>query len=410
MQPKTKKQAKNNTINHLLSLEQQHSANYYQPLDIYIERGRGVWVWDSDGNRYLDCLAAYSSVNLGHSHPKIIKAMVKQARKLSMISRAFRNQNFALLTQELCELSGYQMMLPMNSGGEAVESAIKVVRKWAHETRGIPMDKAEIIVCDNNFHGRSITMISMSSNALYRSSFGPFTPGFVNIPFGKSQALEQAINKNTAAFLVEPIQGEAGIIMPPSGYLAAVREICTRKQILLLSDEVQTGLGRTGRWFAAEHDNVKADLNIIGKSLSGGLYPISAVLGSHDVLSLLKPGEHGNTFAGNPLASAIARSTLQVLQEEGIIEQAEQMGGYMMEQLGQLSSPAIRDIRGKGLMIGIEVHPEAGSARNFCEKLSQHGLLCKETHEQVIRITPPLVINRDQIDMIVTALDSVLPA
>ena len=384
--------------NELICLEDRFGAKNYLPLDVILSKGKGIWVWDVEGNKYMDCLSAYSAVNQGHCHPKIHQVLVEQSKKLTLTSRAFRNDQLALFYEELCDLTQSHKVLPMNSGAEAVETAIKTVRKWGYETKGIPSDKAEIIVCDNNFHGRTITIISFSSDENARQNFGPFTPGFKSIPFGDTDALENAITKNTAAFMVEPIQGEAGVILPPDGYLRKVREICTKNNVVLILDEIQTGLGRTGKLLAEEHEGIQSDLTLIGKALSGGFYPVSAVLSTEAVLGVLNPGQHGSTFGGNPLACAIARTALKVLVEEGLIENAASMGTYFLEGLKQISNPYIKEVRGKGLMIGMEFYPEAGGARQYCEKLINKGLLCKETHDHIIRFAPPLIITKDQID------------
>ncbi|MBW2479073.1 MAG: ornithine--oxo-acid transaminase [Deltaproteobacteria bacterium] len=384
--------------NEFIDLENRFGARNYKPLDVILSKGKGVWVWDVEGKKYLDCLSAYSAVNQGHCHPKIHQVLVEQSKKLTLTSRAFRNDQLALFYKELCELTQSHKVLPMNSGAEAVETAIKTVRKWGYETKGIPLDKAEIIVCEHNFHGRTITIISFSSDENARQNFGPFTPGFKSIPFGDSDALENAITPNTVAFMVEPIQGEAGVIIPPDGYLKKVREICTNNNVVLILDEIQTGLGRTGKLLAEEHDGIQSDLTVIGKALSGGFYPISAVLSTDAVLGVLNPGQHGSTFGGNPLACALARTAMKVLVEEGLIENAASMGTYFLDGLKQISNPFVKAARGKGLMIGLEFYPEAGGARQYCEKLKENGLLCKETHDHIIRFSPPLIITKDQID------------
>lgn len=384
--------------NEFIDLENRFGARNYKPLDVILSKGKGVWVWDVEGKKYLDCLSAYSAVNQGHCHPKIHQVLVEQSKKLTLTSRAFRNDQLALFYKELCDLTQSHKVLPMNSGAEAVETAIKTVRKWGYETKGIPLDKAEIIVCENNFHGRTITIISFSSDENARQNFGPFTPGFKSIPFGDSDALENAITPNTVAFMVEPIQGEAGVIIPPDGYLKKVREICTNNNVVLILDEIQTGLGRTGKLLAEEHDGIQSDLTVIGKALSGGFYPISAVLSTDAVLGVLNPGQHGSTFGGNPLACALARTAMKVLVEEGLIENAASMGTYFLDGLKQISNPFVKAVRGKGLMIGLEFYPEAGGARQYCEKLKENGLLCKETHDHIIRFSPPLIITKDQID------------
>jgi ornithine--oxo-acid transaminase len=378
-----------------IDIEDLYGAHNYHPLDVVIERAEGVWVYDVDGKRYLDCLAAYSAVNQGHCHPRIMAAMLEQASRVTLTSRAFRNDQLALLYQDLHELTGMDMCLPMNSGAEAVETALKAARKWGYTVKGIPADKAEIIVCRNNFHGRTISIISFSTEAQYRDGFGPLTPGFKIIPFGDAEALEAAITRNTAAFLVEPIQGEAGIIIPPAGYLKKAEEICRRHNVLLIVDEIQSGLGRTGRLFAHQWEDVAPDLVIIAKALSGGFYPISTVLSRRDVLGVFKPGDHGSTFGGNPLACAVARAALQVLVDERLVERSAELGEYFLAKLRTLRSPLIKEARGRGLWIGLEL---TVLARPYCELLKDEGLLCKETHDHVIRLAPPLVITRAEID------------
>jgi len=379
-------------------LEDLYGAHNYLPLDIVITRGKGVWVWDVEGKKYLDFLSAYSAVNHGHCHPRLVKVLKSQAEKLTLISRAFRNDQWPLLAKELCELTDYEMALPMNSGAEAVETAIKAARKWAYLKKGIPQDQAEIIACSNNFHGRTVTIISFSTEPLYRKDFGPFTPGFVIVPYGDIGALETAINPNTAAFIVEPIQAEAGILIPPEGYLKKAKEICEKNNILFIADEIQTGLGRTGKLFGCEYEGVKPDILVIGKSLGGGCYAISAVLSPREILGLFKPGEHGTTFGANPLACALAREALRVLKEEKLVENSSEQGKYFFEKLKALKSRHIKEVRGKGLLIGIELKPEAGGARRFCEDLKGEGLLCKETHEHVIRFAPPLIIKQNDLN------------
>ena len=392
-----------------IGLEDQYGAHNYKPLDVVLSRGKGVWVWDVDGNKYLDCLAAYSAVNQGHCHPKIMQAMVAQAEKLTLTSRAFRNDQLGPFYKELCELTNSHKVLPMNSGAEAVETAIKTVRKWGYTVKGVAEDQAEIIVCDNNFHGRTISIVSFSTDENARAGFGPFTPGFKCIPFGDATALEAAITDNTVAFLVEPIQGEAGVIIPPEGYLKQAREICDRHNIALILDEIQTGLGRTGKLLAEEYEGIEADLTIIGKALSGGFYPVSAVLSNTEVMNVLQPGEHGSTFGGNPLACAVARAALQVLFEEKMIENSYEQGRYFLDELKKISHPHIKEVRGRGLMVAIEFHSEVGGARAYCNKLKEQGILAKDTHENIVRFAPPLVIQRDEVDMILDAINKVLP-
>lgn len=380
-----------------VDLEDLYGAHNYHPLDVVISKAKGPWVWDVEGNKYLDFLSAYSAVNQGHCHPKIVAALINQAKKVTLTSRAFRNDQWPLLAKELCDLTGYEMVLPMNSGAEAVETALKAARKWAYQKKGIAQNQAEIIVCTNNFHGRTITIISFASEELYKKDFGPFTPGFVCIPYGDVSALERAINPNTAAFLVEPVQAESGILMPPSGYLKKSKEICEKNNVLFIADEIQTGLGRTGKLFACEHEDVTPDLLVIGKSLGGGCYVISAVLSKREVLGLFKPRTHGSTFSANPLACASAREALKVMMEEGLIENADVQGKYFLEKLKTIRNGHIKEVRGKGLLIGIELYSEAGGARRFCEALEKEGLLCKETHENIIRFAPPLVIKQKEL-------------
>jgi ornithine--oxo-acid transaminase len=379
----------------LIALEEQYGAHNYHPLDVVIERAEGVWVYDVEGKRYLDCLAAYSAVNQGHCHPRILATLIQQASRVTLTSRAFRNDQLPLLCQELHALTGFDMALPMNSGAEAVETAVKAARKWGYEVKGISKDKAEIIVCANNFHGRTVTIISFSSDEQYRNGFGPFTPGFRIIPYGDASALREAITPNTCAFLVEPIQGEAGIIMPPAGFLKEAEALCREHRVLLMCDEIQSGLGRTGKLFAYMHDDVRPDVLIVGKALSGGFYPVSAVLASKEVLGVFHPGDHGSTFGGNPLACAVARSALRVLVEDKLVERSAELGAYFLSQLQTMRSPDLKEVRGKGLWIGIELH---SPARPYCEALKEVGILCKETHDRVIRIAPPLTITREEID------------
>lgn len=392
----------------LIRIESELGAHNYKPLDVVLSRGEGVWVWDVDGKRYLDCLSAYSAVNQGHAHPKILKAMVEQACKLPLTSRAFRNDQLAPFYEEIAALTGSHKVLPMNSGAEAVESAIKAVRKWGYEVKGVPEDKAEIIVCGDNFHGRTISIVGFSTDPAARTGFGPFAPGFRVVPFGDIDAFRGAITPNTVGFLVEPIQGEAGVIIPPKGYFTTVRELCTENNITLILDEIQTGLGRTGKLLAEEHEEIVADVTLIGKALSGGFYPVSAVLSNSEVLGVLKPGQHGSTFGGNPLACAVARASLKALMEENMIENSAVQGAYFMEQLRGIRSNAVREVRGRGLMIAVELHPEAGGARKYCEALMERGVLAKDTHQDTIRIAPPLVIKRAEIDWALEQFSEVL--
>nr|WP_319778060.1 ornithine--oxo-acid transaminase [Maridesulfovibrio sp.] len=391
-----------------IELEDKFGAQNYKPLDVVIEKGEGVWVWDVEGNKYMDCLSAYSAVNQGHCHPRIKKAMQKQIEKLTLTSRAFRNDQLGPFYEELCALTNSHKVLPMNSGAEAVETAIKAVRKWGYMVKGIPEDRAEIIVCGDNFHGRTITIVSFSTDLGSRKGFGPFTPGFKIIPFGNAEALEATITPNTVAFMVEPIQGEAGVIIPPEGYLKKVREICNKHNINLILDEIQTGLGRTGKMLAEEHEGIEADITLIGKALSGGFYPVSAVLSNTEVLGVLKPGEHGSTFGGNPLACAVAREALKVLKDEKLIQNAEDMGAKFLAGLNSIQNGKIKEVRGRGLLLAVEFKLNAGGARQYCEKLKENGLLCKETHDNIIRFAPPLVINAEQVDWALERIKSVL--
>jgi len=390
------------------ALEAEYGAHNYKPLDVVLTRGEGVYVWDVDGNRYLDALSAYSAVNQGHCHPRILEAMIAQARRLTLTSRAFRNDQLGLFYEELCTLTRSHSVLPMNTGVEAVESALKVARKWGYQVKGVPTNQAEIIVCADNFHGRTLSVVGFSTDPTANAGFGPFGPGFKVVPFGDAAALEAAITPHTVAFLVEPIQGEAGVIIPPPGYLRAARELCTRHEVILILDEVQTGLGRTGRLLAEDHEGIEADLTLIGKALSGGFYPVSAVLSNREVLGVLRPGEHGSTFGGNPLGCAVARMALKVLVEEGMIDNAAVQGDRLARGLRDLRSNVVRDVRGRGLMIAVELHPEAGGARRYCQALQARGLLCKETHDHTIRIAPPLVITPEQVDGVVEQFEAVL--
>jgi ornithine--oxo-acid transaminase len=391
-----------------IELEEKYGAHNYHPLDVVIEKGEGVWVYDVEGKKYLDCLAAYSAVNQGHCHPRIIDAMKKQAEKVTLTSRAFRNNQLPLLYKQLNELTGYEMFLPMNSGAEAVETALKAVRKWGYKVKGVEENKAEIIVCSNNFAGRTISIVSFSTEKQYQDGFGPLTPGFKVVEYGNAQALKDAITPNTVAFIVEPIQGEGGVVVPKEGYLEETYNICKENNVLFVADEIQSGLGRSGKLFAFYYEKVCPDLITIGKALSGGAYPVSAVLGTREVLGVFNPGDHGSTFGGNPLAAAIAVEALKVLVEENLVEKSFELGNYFREQLQAIPSKHVKEVRGKGLFIGVELHPEAKGARRFCEALMQRGILCKETHDNVIRFAPPLVIKKEEIDWALSHISEVL--
>ncbi len=384
------------------------SARNYAPLPVVIQRAEGVWAWDTEGRKYLDCLSAYSSLSLGHRHPRVIAALIAQAGKLTLTSRAFHNDQMGPFLEALCELSEMEMALPMNTGAEAVETAIKLVRKWGYRTKGVANDQAEIIACRNNFHGRTTTLVGFSSEAMYRQDFGPYSAGFQLIDFGDAGQLAEAITPNTVAFLVEPIQAEAGILVPPDGYLSAVRRVCSDNNVLFVLDEIQTGLGRTGKMFAYQHEeDAKPDVLILGKALGGGVYPVSAALSSSEIMGLIQPGEHGSTFGGNPLAAAIGLSVLDVLADERLAERAAELGAYLDDRLRGLRSESIVDIRGRGLLIGIEIRPDAGTARDYAARLLELGVLTKDTHEQVLRLAPPLVIERSELDWLVEKLQSV---
>ncbi|KAA3616458.1 MAG: ornithine--oxo-acid transaminase [Calditrichaeota bacterium] len=394
-----------------IALEEQYGAHNYHPLDIVISRAEGIWVHDVEGKKYVDFLSAYSAVNQGHCHPRILNAMIEQAKNVTLTSRAFRNDQLGAFYKKLAELSEMEMVLPMNSGAEAVETAIKAARKWGYKIKGVAADKAEIIVCENNFAGRTTTIVGFSTEDQYKDGFGPFTPGFKSIPYGDAEALEAAITENTVAFFTEPIQGEGGVIIPKAGFLTKAREICTKNNVLLMFDEIQTGLGRTGKFFAYQHEeNAKPDMITIGKALSGGFYPVSALVASKEVLGVFNPGDHGSTFGGNPLGCAVALEALNVLVEENLVEKSSELGRYFMERLATINNPMIKEVRGRGLFIGVEMEPEAGGARKYCEQLMEKGLLCKETHEHVIRFAPPLVITKDEIDWAFDRIKEVLEA
>ncbi len=396
------------TSEHLIQLEDEYGAHNYHPLDVVLTKGEGVWVYDVEGNRYLDCLSAYSALNQGHNHPKIQQAMIDQLSRITLTSRAFRNDRLGPFYKKLSDVTGYEMSLPMNSGAEAVETAIKLARKWAYEVKGVPRYEAEIIVAEGNFHGRTTTIVSFSTTDLYKEDFGPFTPGFPIVPYGDIDAIKEAINENTAAVMLEPLQGENGIIVPPEGYLKAVKELCEENNVLFIADEIQTGLGRTGALFACQHENVRPDITIIGKALSGGFYPVSAVLADKSLLGLFRPGEHGSTFGGNPLGAAVGIASLEVIEDEHLAENAKEMGRYIMDYLEEIPKKNILDIRGKGLLIGIELKHDLGGARRFAEALQKKGILVKETHEHILRLAPPLIIDKETVDWMLPILREVL--
>ena len=387
---------------------ERYSANNYHPLPIVIEKGEGVWVTDVEGKKYLDMLSAYSALNQGHRHPKIIGALMDQAQKVTLTSRAFHNETMGSFLKTLCQMSGFDKALPMNTGAEAVETALKAARKWGLVKKGVPENQGEIIVCENNFHGRTVTIVSFSTEEQYRYGFGPFTPGFVSVPFGDAEALEKAITENTVAILAEPIQGEGGVLVPPVGYLAQMRELATRHNVLMMLDEIQTGLGRTGKLFAYQYEEAKPDVLLLGKALGGGVYPVSAMLASNGVMDVFGPGDHGSTFGGNPLGSAVGLAALEVLEDENLVQQAYTLGQHFMAGLKAIDSPLIKEVRGKGLLIGVEIKHEYGKARPFCERLMELGILCKETHEYTIRFAPPLTITKEQIDWALERIAKVL--
>ncbi|MCK9246141.1 MAG: ornithine--oxo-acid transaminase [Anaerolineaceae bacterium] len=391
-----------------INLESAYGARNYKPLDVVLSEGKGAWVTDVDGKRYLDCLSAYSAVNQGHCHPHIVQASIDQAQKLALTSRAFRNDKLGLFYKKLVDLTGYEMVLPMNSGAEAVETAIKVARKWAYVVKGVPKHDAEIIVAAGNFHGRTTTIISFSTEEFYRDMFGPFTPGFKTVPYGDFEAIKAAITPNTAAVMLEPIQGENGVVIPPAGYLKQVADYCKESNVLFIADEIQTGLCRTGKWFACQYEDVRPDITVIGKALSGGMYPVSAVLSDKEILGLFQPGEHGSTFGGSPLAAAIGIAALEVLENEHLAERATELGEYFMEELRKIDTSIVKEIRGRGMLIGVELHPEAGGARRYCEMLQEEGILAKETHDHVIRFAPPLVIEKSDLEWALGIITSVL--
>ena len=391
-----------------INLESKYGAKNYKPLDVVLSEGKGAWVTDVDGERYLDCLSAYSAVNQGHCHPHIVQASIEQSQKLGLTSRAFRNDKLGLFYKKLVDLTGYEMVLPMNSGAEAVETAIKVARKWAYVVKGVPKHEAEIIVAEGNFHGRTTTIISFSTEEFYKDMFGPFTPGFKAVPYGDFEAIKAAITPNTAAVMLEPIQGENGVVIPPDGYLKQVAEYCKDNNVLFIADEIQTGLCRTGKWFACQYEDVRPDITVIGKALSGGMYPVSAVLSDKEILGLFQPGEHGSTFGGSPMAAAIGIAALEVLEDEHLAERATELGEYFMDELRKIDTSIVKEIRGRGMLIGVELQPEAGGARRYCEMLQKEGILAKETHDHVIRFAPPLVIKKSDLEWAIGVITNVL--
>lgn len=386
----------------------QYSANNYHPLPVVLTRGEGVYVWDVEGRRYFDMLSGYSALNQGHSHPRLVRAMVEQAQRLALTSRAFHNDRMGPFLHKLCEVTGFECALPMNSGAEAVETAVKCARKWGYDVKGIPNDQAEIIAFDGNFHGRTTTVVSFSTEPLYRQGFGPFTPGFKTVPFGDIAAVRAALSPNTAAILVEPLQGEAGVVLPPEGFLRTLAAMCREHNVLLIADEIQTGLGRTGRMFACDYENVRPDVMILGKALSGGMYPVSAIVADRKVMDVFTPLTHGSTFGGNPLGSAVGLEALNILVEEKLAERAAEIGGWFMDELGAIDSPAIGEVRGRGLLIGVVIRDDFGKARPYCEALMQRGILCKETHDQVVRFAPPLVVGKEQLREVLPDIAAVL--
>ena len=393
----------------IIAQAEKHSARNYHPLPVVIERGEGSWVWDADGNKYLDCLSAYSAVNQGHCHPRILKALHEQSQKITITSRAFHNTKMGAFLEKLCSLAEMDLALPMNTGAEAIETAVKAVRKWGYVTKGVPDGEAEIIVCSRNFHGRTVTAVSASSDPAYRAHFGPFTPGFVWVPHGDLQALEAAITERTVAFMLEPIQGEGGILVPPPGYLTAARRLCRERKVLFVLDEIQTGLGRTGALFCHQHEeDAKPDVMVVGKALGGGVYPVSAALSGHEVLGLFQPGDHGSTFGGNPLAAAVGEAALDVIVDEDLPARSKELGDHLIAQLKAINTVQVEEVRGQGLFVGVEIRKEVGPARPFCEELMRLGVLTKETHEQVIRIAPPLTIEKEEVDWLIAQFRKVL--
>jgi len=396
------------TSRHALEEADRFSAHNYKPLPVVLERGEGVWVWDVDGNRYLDMLSAYSALNQGHRHPRIVEAAREQLDRITLTSRAFHNDRMGPFLRELCELLGYDKALPMNTGAEAVETAIKMVRKWGYQVKGVPDGRAEIIVCEGNFHGRTTTIVGFSSEDQYKDGFGPFTPGFRMIPYGDADALEAALNDNTVAFLVEPVQGEGGVVVPRDGYLRRAAELCRARNVALVCDEIQTGLGRTGRMLCSEWENVRPDVVILGKALGGGVYPVSAVAADRKFMDVFHPGDHGSTFGGNPLGAAIGIASLRVIVEEDLSRRADETGEWFMQRLRAIGSPHVEEVRGRGLMIGVVIRESSGTARPYCEALMERGILAKETHHQVIRFAPPLAIERDVLEEALVSITEVL--
>ena len=401
-------QASASKTDQYLSEADQFSAHNYEPLPVVLDRGEGVWVWDVDGNRYLDMLAAYSALNQGHRHPEIMRAAEEQMGKLTLTSRAFHNDQMGPFLRELCEATGFEKALPMNTGAEAVETAIKTVRKWGYQVKGVPEGQAEIIVCENNFHGRTTTIVGFSSEDQYKEGFGPFTPGFVMVPYGDVEAFEAAITENTVGFLMEPLQGEGGVVVPPEGYLSRTAEICRERRVAFVADEIQTGLGRTGRLFCCDWEDVRPDVLIVGKALGGGVYPVSAAIADSEFMDLYRPGDHGSTFGGNPLGAAVGRASLRVVLEENLSQRSDELGNWFMDELRTLDSPHVEEVRGRGLMVGVVIKESSGTARPYCEALQEKGILAKETHHQVIRFAPPLTIEKSTLEEALVDIEAVL--
>ncbi len=401
-------QASASKTDQYLSEADQFSAHNYEPLPVVLDRGEGVWVWDVDGNRYLDMLAAYSALNQGHRHPEIMRAAEEQMAKLTLTSRAFHNDQMGPFLRELCEATGFEKALPMNTGAEAVETAIKTVRKWGYQVKGVPEGQAEIIVCENNFHGRTTTIVGFSSEDQYKEGFGPFTPGFVMVPYGDVEAFEAAITENTVGFLMEPLQGEGGVVVPPEGYLSRTAEICRERGIAFVADEIQTGLGRTGRLFCCDWEDVRPDVLIVGKALGGGVYPVSAAIADSEFMDLYRPGDHGSTFGGNPLGAAVGRASLRVILEENLSQRSDELGNWFMDELRAIDSPHVEEVRGRGLMVGVVIKESSGTARPYCEALQEKGILAKETHHQVVRFAPPLTIEKSTLEEALVDIDAVL--